>query len=140
MFLYILGITLAIIGSVAGDFLVKQATQSAQGPDLDSFGGPWALLNPVKLFQFLNQISLLHSPKFWMGICLMTLHFGGYVLALRVAPITLVVPMMACTYIIDTILAKTMLHERVTLLRWTGVMVVVVGITLLVGWADFHTA
>lgn len=138
MFLYILGITLAIVGAVSGDFLVKQSTKSMQDANLKSFGGPVALLNPVKVFQFLKQLGIFHNWKLWLGISLMTIHFGGFILAMRVAPITMVVPMMASTHIIDTILAKTILHERVTLVRWAGVVIVVVGIIVLAKWGNYN--
>ena len=137
MYLYILGISLAIVCSVAGDFFVKQGADRIKDTSTESFGGVWGLLNPVKLFQFLRQLGIFSNGKLWLGIGLLTLHFGGYILAMHSAPVTLVVPLMACTYIIDTIIAKNVLHERVTLLRWAGVAIVVCGVAVLVGFSDF---
>lgn len=135
MFYFAVGISMAIICSVAGDFLVKSSTAEINGPNLDSFGGVWHLFNPFTLFQFLKQYGIFHNWKLLLGIVLLTFHFGGFLLAMRVAPVTLVAPMMSSTYIIDTLLGKFVLHERVTWLRWTGVMVVVSGIIILIGFS-----
>lgn len=129
---FVIGMAIAIIGSVVGDFLIKEGTMKVGGPTADSFGGIQKLLNPRTLFQYLQQSGITHNWKLWLGIAVLAVHFGGYLLAMRVAAVTMVVPLMASTYILETILAQYILRERVTLLRWVGVSVVVVGLVGLI--------
>ncbi|MBV8884427.1 MAG: EamA family transporter [Chroococcidiopsidaceae cyanobacterium CP_BM_RX_35] len=133
MTLFAVGISMAIICSVIGDFLIKQGSQALNEVDIKSFGGIWGLLNPLKLFKFIRQSGIFHNWKLILGVVVLSGHFGGYLLSMRTAPVVTVVPLMSSTYIIDTILAKIILHERVTWLRWVGVAVVVAGVTSLVG-------
>ena len=133
MFLFALGIGIAVTCSVAGDFLIKQGTQKINGPSVESFGGICGLLNPAKLFQFVQQSGIFHNGKLIFGIVILSFHFAGYLLAMRVAPVTIVVPLMATTYILNTIVGKYLLDERVTGLRWAGVGVVVAGVIVLMG-------
>ena len=133
MILFAVGIGMAIICSVIGDFLIKQGAEQINAVDVKSFGGIRGLLNPMKLFEFIRQSGIFHNWKLILGIVVLSGHFGGYLLSMRTAPVVTVVPLMASTYILDTILAKYLLHERVTLLRWVGVAVVVAGVVSLVG-------
>ena len=133
MILFAVGISMAIICSVVGDFLIKQGSMALNEVDIKSFGGVRGLLNPLKLFEFIRQLGIFHNWKLILGIVVLSGHFGGYLLSMRTAPVVTVVPLMSSTYIIDTILAKYILHERVTWLRWAGVAVVVAGVTSLVG-------
>jgi drug/metabolite transporter (DMT)-like permease len=136
MNLFIVGIGMAIICSVLGDFLIKQGTMALTPPDLESFGGGKGLLNPFNLFKFAQQSGIFHNWKLIVGIVVLSGHFGGYLLAMRSAPVVTVVPLMASTYILTTIVAKIFLHERVTWLRWAGVVVVMIGLTGLVGLSE----
>ncbi|MBV9390247.1 MAG: EamA family transporter [Chroococcidiopsidaceae cyanobacterium CP_BM_ER_R8_30] len=133
MTLFAIGISMAIVCSVIGDFLIKQGSQELNEVDIKSFGGIWGLLNPLKLFPFMRQSGIFHNWKLILGIVVLSGHFGGYLLSMRTAPVVTVVPLMASTYIIDAILAKIILHERVTWQRWVGVGVVVAGVSSLVG-------
>lgn len=135
MWLFAVGITMAIIGSVVGNFLVKKGSSKIDGQDLKSFGGIQKILNPIELYKFLKQLNVFNW-QLWVGIAFLTLFFGGYVLAMQQAPVTLVVPLMASTYIINTFLGKFFLNEKVNWLRWAGVMVIVAGIILLVGFSE----
>lgn len=139
MTLFAIGIGMAIICSVIGDFLIKQGAEQINEVDIKSFGGIRGLLNPMKLFEFIRQSGIFHNWKLILGIVVLSGHFGGYLLSMRTAPVVTVVPLMASTYILDTILAKYLLHERVTLLRWVGVAVVVAGVVSLIGVSGIHT-
>lgn len=140
MWLFVIGMGMAIGGSVAGDFFVKQGSSEIQGQGLAEFGGVRKLLNPLQLYQFLAQLGIFQNWQLWLGIALLTIFFGGYLLAMQQAPVTFVVPMMATTYIINTLIGQFVLHERVPFLRWLGVVVVVAGIILLVGFSRAETS
>ena len=134
MWLFAVGMSMAVICSVAGDFMVKQGSAEIKGSGIESFGGVKGVLNPIKLFQFIRQLGIFSNWKLWLGVVLLTFHFGGYLLAMRTAPVTVVVPLMSSTYLLNTMLGKFVLHERVSWLRWAGVAIVVCGITILVGF------
>lgn len=136
MWLFAIGMAMAVGGSVAGNFFVKQGAEKIHGKGLAEFGGVRKLFNPVQLYRFLAQLGIFKNWNLWLGVALLTLFFGGYLLAMQQAPVTLVVPLMALTYIINTGIGKFVLHEHVPLLRWLGVAVVVAGIILLVGFSE----
>ncbi|MFW6359122.1 MAG: EamA family transporter [Chroococcales cyanobacterium] len=132
---FAIGITLAILGTVTGDFFVKKGSAKIQGATINDYGGVIGILNPINLFKFLQELGIFRNCTLFLGVALLTFHFGGYILAMRNAPVTLVQPMMAATYILDTIIGRLILKERVPLLRWVGVSVIVAGIILLVGFS-----
>jgi len=113
MLLFVIAISLAIGCSIAGDFFVQQGATAFIGPRGGSLG---------RTFRHWKTI---------FGISLMTFHFGGFLLAIKLAPITLVVPLMSVTYIANTILARAVLHEQVSRLRWAGILVIVFGVVVL---------
>ncbi|MEC4817114.1 MAG: DMT family transporter [Scytonema sp. PMC 1069.18] len=108
-----IAIAVAVVTSVAGDYFVKQGSTA------------------VKESTTNMTLKIFSQPKTLFGVGLLTIHFVALALAFRLAPITLIVPLMATTHILNTIVARTILHEKVNWLRWTGVMVIVLGVTVL---------
>jgi uncharacterized membrane protein len=107
-----IAVFIAVITSVAGDFFVQQGSTSVKSSRNILF----------KIFQ---------QPKTLFGVSLLTIHFIALSIAFRKAPVTLVVPLMATTYILNTIIARTILHEEVNCLRWAGVTVIGIGVIVL---------
>jgi uncharacterized membrane protein len=68
----------------------------------------------------------------WMriGIGMMTLAFFSLLAMLSIENVSLVVPVTALSYAAGTTGAKLFLHERISLQRWIGVLIVCVGVTL----------
>ena len=69
----------------------------------------------------------------WMVIvstCAMAVSFFAYMALLTVAELSFAVPATAVTYVLETILAKYVLKERVTALRWAGAALVICGVAL----------
>ena len=117
MLLFTIAMSLAIACSIAGDFFVQQGVTAVKGPKASSFGG------------------IFRHRKILFGVGLLACHFAGYSMAMRLAPITVVVPLMSCTYIVNVALACTVLQERVTRLRWAGVAVIAIGVVVLGIWS-----
>ena len=115
MTLFSAAMALAIVGSVLGDFLVKQAAT----PDGDREQGTGGLPRTTRIWLFLA------------GILFLTLHFAGFLTAMKVAPVTLVVPLMSCTYVLTTLMARYRLQEQVSGYRWAGIAVIMLGVLLL---------
>jgi drug/metabolite transporter (DMT)-like permease len=63
-----------------------------------------------------------------MGIAGNALSYVALLALLSVAPLSFAVPATACSYVLETLIAKWYLHEAVTAKRWIGVLLVVSGI------------
>lgn len=64
------------------------------------------------------------------SVVAMAISFFAYLELLTVAELSFAVPVTAVTYVFETILAKYVLHERVTWLRWAGAALVICGVAL----------
>ena len=70
-----------------------------------------------------------------VGTLLMMLYFGLYMLALKMADFSFVLPLTAVSFLFGAGLAKYFLHENVTPMRWIGTLVIMVGVAI-VGWGE----
>lgn len=78
-----------------------------------------------------RAISLLSRNRFVAGsIIAMAVSFFAYMALLTVADLSFAVPATAVTYVLETLLAKYVLKERVTALRWAGASLVICGVAL----------
>ena len=64
------------------------------------------------------------------SVVAMAISFFAYLELLTVAELSFAVPVTAITYVFETILAKYVLHERVSWLRWAGASLVICGVAL----------
>jgi drug/metabolite transporter (DMT)-like permease len=66
----------------------------------------------------------------WAGISMMTLAFFALLGALSVYNVSFVVPVTALSYVAGAFGGVVFLHERVSLQRWMGVLLVAIGVAL----------
>jgi drug/metabolite transporter (DMT)-like permease len=66
----------------------------------------------------------------WLGLTLMTLAFFSLLGVLAIENVSFVVPVTALSYAVGTLGGRLFLHEKVTLTRWAGVLLVCLGVTL----------
>ena len=67
----------------------------------------------------------------WAVVCgtlLMTTYFGLYMLALKWADLSFVLPLTAISYLLGATLARFYLHEQVTPARWLGAIIITIGV------------
>jgi drug/metabolite transporter (DMT)-like permease len=64
------------------------------------------------------------------GTALMTAYFGLYMLALRWADLSFVLPLTAVSYLLGALLAKFYLGEHVSPTRWAGVLIITFGVII----------
>lgn len=83
----------------------------------------WA---PASLLRFF--VRAFASPLVWMGIGSLTLFFVAYVLVLSWADYSYVQPASALSYGLIALLAVVALNEKVTLVRWGGVLLICLGV------------
>ena len=83
---------------------------------------------PRALLRFIgNAIS---SGWVWFALPLLAASFYSLLILLSWAPLSVVIPASAFNYVVGTFGAKYLLHEEVSPKRWTGVLLVCVGVTL----------
>jgi drug/metabolite transporter (DMT)-like permease len=68
----------------------------------------------------------------WIGLALMTLAFFALLEVLSIENVSFVVPVTALSYAVGTLGGRIFLHERVSLARWAGVLLVCLGVVLVV--------
>jgi drug/metabolite transporter (DMT)-like permease len=66
----------------------------------------------------------------WIGLGLMTLAFLALLAVLAIENVSFVVPVTALSYAVGALGGRLFLREQVTRARWTGVLLVCVGVTL----------
>ena len=74
------------------------------------------------------QIRSLLNWAVVCGTLLMTAYFGLYMLALKWADLSFVLPLTAISYLLGATLARYYLHEQVTPTRWIGAIIITVGV------------
>lgn len=76
-------------------------------------------------------LATLARNRFVIGSVLaMAVSFFAYMALLTVSNLSFAVPATAVTYVLETIMAKYVLKERVTALRWAGASLVICGVAL----------
>lgn len=77
-------------------------------------------------------IGALIQRKFViLSVFCMTISFFSFMLLVEEEDLSLAVPASAASIVLETILAKLVLKERIPLLRWAGVVLVAAGVWLL---------
>jgi uncharacterized membrane protein len=77
---------------------------------------------------WLLQARATVNPYVICGTCLMALYFGMYMLALKWADLSFVLPLTAVSYLLGAALARCYLHEHVTPTRWLGALIIMLGV------------
>jgi len=75
--------------------------------------------------------ALLARNRFVIGsVAAMAVSFFAYMALLTISELSFAVPATAVTYVLETVLAKYVLKERVNALRWAGAALVICGVAL----------
>jgi drug/metabolite transporter (DMT)-like permease len=75
--------------------------------------------------------KLFRRPLLLLSIACMAVSFFSFMALLSVADLSFAVPATAASYVVETLLAKWILKERVDSRRWTGALLVACGVALL---------
>lgn len=96
-----------------------------------------------------GSISLHHLPSLvfalanpWVagGILLLLAFFASYMSALSWADLTYVLPATSVGYVLLALVAKFVLHEHVTTLRWFGIALISGGVGFVAGGPSHTTS
>jgi drug/metabolite transporter (DMT)-like permease len=78
-----------------------------------------------------RALALLSRNRFVIGsVVAMAVSFFAYMGLLTISDLSFAVPATAVTYVLETVLAKYVLKERVNGLRWAGACLVICGVAL----------
>lgn len=111
---------IAVLAVSLGEALLSKGMKQSNMAN----GTPWAMVRHV-----LTDVHVL------AGTALMAGYFGLYMLALRWADLSFVLPLTALSYLLGAMLSKYYLGESVTPVRWLGAVVITVGVAI-VGLGD----
>ena len=87
-----------------------------------------ASMPPISLGHPLSLVGAVFTPWIALGISLLIAYFASYLTALSWADLTYVMPATAMGNVILALLAHFWLKEDISWMRWTGVVLVTLGV------------
>lgn len=112
-------LSIIVLGTTGGEVAVSHAMK--QLGEVRSF----AL---ASLLDFLRRA--LREAWFWLGIVLLACGFFSLLALLSWQDVSFVIPASALSYVTGALAAKLVLGERITALRWAGIVMVAIGVAL----------
>ena len=110
---------LVVLGTSGGELAVARAMKQIGEP---------GRISPRLLLGFLLRAA--RAGWFWTGIALLAVGFFSLLALLSWADVSFVIPATAMSYATGALGAKFLLGERVSPLRWAGVVLVAAGVAL----------
>jgi drug/metabolite transporter (DMT)-like permease len=90
-------------------------------------------LTPSELGRFIGRGCT--NPYILLGVLFELIFFITLLVLLKNWDVSLVWPLTSLGFVLTTLAARFLRHEDVTALRWTGVVLIVIGAAL-VGWSE----
>src|SRR5215813_2633152 len=110
---------IAICAQTLGDVCLTRGMKSI---------GELNTLDPTALFQI--GLQIFTTPYICLGILILSIFFGLYLIALSWADLSFVLPVTAFGYALNAFMSWMLLGEQVSLARWIGTAVICVGVTV----------
>ena len=115
----VLCLLLIVLGTTGGEVLVAHAMKQ---------------VGEVKSFALKSLLGFLRRAVgqlwFWLGIALLALNFFAMLTLLSFQNVSFVIPASALSYVTGALAAKLLLGERLTPLRWAGILLVTAGVAI----------
>jgi drug/metabolite transporter (DMT)-like permease len=112
-------LTIVIVSAVLGDLLQSREMKTAASARSKAPG----LLSIVK--------AVVTQPLLTLSIACMTVSFFAFLALVQTEPLSFAVPASAASFVIETVLARLVLKERIDARRAAGALFVLFGIVLL---------
>jgi transporter family protein len=112
-------IAMIVLADSAGDVLITKGMKQV---------GEISTIKPKELLSIVRRI--LSNRNFLSGIFFMAVTFFSFLTVLSWADLSLVFPATSLVYVISALGAKFILKETVSLQRWTGILLVCLGVAL----------
>lgn len=71
------------------------------------------------------------NPNILLGVLLEAIFFGTLLVLMKAGDVSFVWPLTSLGFVLTTLAARFILHEQVTALRWSGVILIVLGAGLI---------
>lgn len=88
------------------------------------------LISPRDMF-FSKFFNIIFQPFIFLGILLYAFSMFLWLVALSKLELSFAYPLLSIGYIIVAILSFIIFKENITLIRWTGIILIVIGCILL---------
>ncbi|MEO6723984.1 MAG: EamA family transporter [Blastocatellia bacterium] len=110
---------IAICAQTLGDVCLTKGMKSI---------GEVNTLDPAELFQI--GLQVFTTPYIWLGILILSIFFGLYLIALSWADLSFVLPVTAFGYALNAFMSWRLLGEQVSPVRWLGTLVICLGVAV----------
>lgn len=112
-------IAMIVLADSAGDVFLTRGMKQV---------GEISAIHPKALLMVGARV--VSNKSFLFGIFFMTVTFVSFLTVLSWADLSLVFPAKSLVYVLSTLGAKFFLEETVTVQRWTGIVLVCLGVAL----------
>ena len=113
-------IALVVLGGSVGDVFITKGMKQV---------GEIATLNARELLGIAGRT--LTNRWFLVGLFFMAVSFFSFLAVLSWADLSLVLPATSISFVITTVGAKLYLKEKISPVRWAGIVLVCVGVALI---------
>lgn len=103
-----------------GVILLSKGLKSLEGP---------ASYMPMEILRLIGRGAT--NKNIFFGVFFEALFFAGLLYMMSQADVSFVWPLTALTFVFATVAAKFYLHEQISGLRWSGVILIVCGAALI---------
>jgi drug/metabolite transporter (DMT)-like permease len=105
----------SVVALASGETALSKGMKQA-----DRVEGRWAV----------QALAVLRNGWIAIGLVLLVSHLGLYMLALKRADMSFVLPLTAAGYPLAALMARFILHEHVGWARWAGTIVITAGVVI----------
>jgi drug/metabolite transporter (DMT)-like permease len=114
-------VTLMVVATVLSDLLQSFEMKRAGQQSVDARG----------LMRLLREIA--RRRFLILAICCMAVSFFSFMALVQTEPLSFAVPASAASFVLETLLAKLLLRERIGVRRAAGALIVLCGVILVGG-------
>jgi len=114
-------LSIVIVAGTGGEMLVAHA--------MKQIGGSQSFTRPASLHLIAHLVGHgVRHGAMWLGLALQALAFFALLVVLSWADVSFVVPATALNYVVGAAGSALFLRERVSRMRWAGVLLVCLGV------------
>lgn len=114
---YLVILAVVIFGSTGDAFLSRGMRQ----------------VGAIDVHHLSRVFAAVGNPWIVVGICCLLVFMASYMTALSFADLTYVLPATAISYVNMAAIAHFWLGEHISLVRWTGILLIVIGVGVVAG-------
>lgn len=74
-------------------------------------------------------LGVAQNPYFWLGLVTVTVVLVSWLVVLSKVDLSVAIPLTSISYVFVALTSKFFLHEDISLVRWCGILLILVGVT-----------